>query len=125
MEVERNWRRLLWGVVLMLFGVLFLAERFGVMPPWTMELEWWPLIVIGLGLIKLIQPRRARDIGSSVMLTLMGLWFLAVSNDWYGLTWHNSWPLSLVAAGASMVAQSLAARWLPDTFWTPKENRHA
>jgi len=127
MELERDWRRMIWGVVLMLYGGLFFADRFGLLPLWAQEFRWWPLIVITIGLSKLILPRSADEIGSCVTLTLIGVWFLFVANEWFGLEWQSSWPLALVAAGAGMVARSLAGYWLPDRYRVrvAKEERHA
>ena len=124
MGLGRDWRRLIWGVVLMLYGGLFIAERFGVLPPWAIEFRWWPLIVITIGLSKFILPRSADDVGSGVTLTMLGMWFLLVSNEWFGLDWMNSWPLALVAAGAGMVVRSLAGFWLPDQKRIVKEERN-
>ena len=124
MGLGRDWRRLVWGVVLMLYGGLFLADRFGLLPPWAQEFRWWPLIVITVGLSKFILPRSADDVGSGVTLTMLGMWFLLVSNEWLGLDWMNSWPLALVAAGAGMVVRSLAGYWLPDQKRIMKEERN-
>jgi len=124
MGLERDWRRLIWGVVLMLYGGLFLADRSGSLPPWAQEFRWWPLIVITIGLSKLILPRSANEIGSCVTTTLLGLWFLFAANEWFGFTFQNSWPLALVAAGAGMVARSLAGYWLPDRYRITKEERN-
>ena len=124
MELERDWRRLIWGVVLMMYGGLFIADRLELLPPWAQEFQWWPLIVITIGLSKFILPRSADEVGSGVQLTLLGMWFLVAANEWFGLEWQNSWPLALVAAGAGMVVRSLAGNWLPDRR-RPKEERHA
>ena len=78
MGLGRDWRRLIWGVVLMLYGGLFLADYFGLLPQWAQEFRWWPLIVITIGLSKLILPRSANEIGICVQVTLLGLWFLFV-----------------------------------------------
>ncbi len=123
MGLERDWRRMIWGVVLMLYGGLFLMDRSGMLPPWAQEFRWWPLIVITIGLSKFIFPRSADDVGSAVTTTMLGMWFLVVANEWFGLEWQNSWPLALVAAGAGMVVRSLAGYWLPDQHVRVKEQR--
>ena len=127
MEFERDWRRLFWGILLILLGTIFMLDRFAGLPDWVRLFQWWPLIVIALGLVRLVAPRRARDVGNGVLFILLGGWFWVASNDWHGLDWHNSWPLALVAVGAGTVAKALAARWLPDRRWTLKqeEEHHA
>ena len=114
MDVDRNWDRMWWGTLLMLLGALFLAERFGWLPSWAGNFNWWALIVIVLGMGSLVRHRHTKDIGTGVLFVLLGTWFLLVSNEQFGLTWHNSWPLALVATGASTLAKALAARWLPE-----------
>ena len=124
MDGERNWGGLTWGVVLMLFGVVFLADNLGLGPDWSQNYQWWPLIVAILGVARLVHPRRANSVGSGVFMLLMSAWFFIASNNWHGLGWHNSWPLSLVAVGLSMVARAIAARWLPDIPYSRKERLH-
>ena len=114
MEFKPDWRHVVIGAALIGYGMLFLAERVGVLPAWAEDFRWWPLIVIVIGVSKLIQPRGAESLGSAVTLTFLGLWFLVVANDWFGLTWRNSWPLALIAAGAGMIVRSLAGHWIPD-----------
>lgn len=114
MNSERNWKQMVWGMFLILIGVLFLADRMGSLPDWAADYHWWGLLVIGLGLVSLARPRKAHDVGNGVTITLLGVWFVMASNDLYGLTWTNSWPLALVAAGAGSVARALAATILPD-----------
>jgi hypothetical protein len=37
------------------------------------------------------------------MSLLLAAWFFAVTFDWGGLTYANSWPLALVAIGVGVV----------------------
>ena len=124
---DRNWKQMMWGVFLILLGVLFLADRLGALPLWAADYHWWGLLVIGLGLVSLARPRKAHDVGNGVTITLLGVWFVMASNNLYGLTWVNSWPLALVAAGAGSVARALAASFLPDPqrVRVRKERHHA
>ena len=121
---DRNLRQVGWGVFLILIGVVYLLEWHGVLPRWAAH-GWWPLIVIGLGVVQTVGADRARKLGSGVTLTLLGVWFFAATNRWYGMDWGNSWPLALVAVGAGTVARAIAANWLPDQRWVRKEGPHA
>ena len=125
MNAERNWSRMGWGVVLVLIGCGFLAEQMNWLPPWSSDFEWWPLITIAFGLAHLLAGRTARRTGNGVMLLLLGVWFLVVTNGWYGLTWHNSWPLALVAVGMGMVTHALALRSMPDVRYVERDETHA
>ena len=99
---NRNTKRAIWGVFLIALGALFLLERMGV-PGFANVNSWWPLILVVLGVISLVEGR----VGSALAKLLLGGWFLAVTNDWYGLTYGNSWPLVLVAVGVGMVVKAL------------------
>src|SRR3990170_8931036 len=52
METRKNQGQLLWGILLVVLGLLFLSENFGY-GPWFNWDRWWPvvLIVIGLGIL--------------------------------------------------------------------------
>jgi hypothetical protein len=124
--MEQNHRRQnwVWGVFLIALGLFFLAERVLYLPDWWGEFHWWGLISVALGLVMTFLARTADDLGTGVMITLFGLWFVVASNGFFGLTWKNSWPLALVAAGLGTVTHGIAGNWLPDTNKSKKERHH-
>jgi hypothetical protein len=95
-------KKAIWGVFLIALGVLFLLERMGVAGFRDIG-AWWPLILVVVGITSLVQGR----VGSALTMILLGGWFLAVTNDWDGLTYANSWPLVLVAVGMGIVVKAL------------------
>ena len=101
-EGIRSTKKVIWGIFLIALGVLFLFERF---EPWGIAGlgEWWPLILVVIGITRLME----RRVGSALTMLLLGAWFLAVTSGWLGLTWHNSWPLVLVAVGVGIVVKAL------------------
>jgi len=107
-------RRMLWGVALILGGTLLLCERFGLLPDWAADYQWWGALVVVAGVVTLLVARHSDTVGTGVTFILLGWWFLVVTNHLFGLTWYNSWPLALVAAGAGTVAHAIASNWLPD-----------
>jgi hypothetical protein len=104
-----------WGFVLIALGVVFLHERTGVIPE-VLWGRWWPMFLVLPGFLRLIRPAHAGHVGNGVSMLLLGAWFFAVQFEWHGLTWHNSWPLGLVAAGAGMVSRAIASRFLPERW---------
>jgi DUF4097 and DUF4098 domain-containing protein YvlB len=50
-------------IILIIIGVLFLLRNFGVMLPWSFLANWWPLLLILLGLIRLVEYYMARREG--------------------------------------------------------------
>ena len=108
-------RRAVWGVVLILAGIMLMVRKFIHIPFLPDNYIWWGGLVTAVGLITIVTARRAETVGTGVTLSLLGLWFVVVTNEMFGLHWYNSWPLALVAAGAGTVAHAIAAYWLPDT----------
>jgi hypothetical protein len=101
-EGIRSMKKAVWGIFLIALGGLFLFERFGMRGIAGIG-EWWPFILIVIGITHLIE-RRA---GSALTMILLGAWFLAVTSGWMGLTYGNSWSLVLVAVGAGIVVKAL------------------
>lgn len=97
-------RQVWWGVALILAGVVFLLDRYG-----TLDLPaiWnlWPAVFFVIGGGKLFTPAGPKDIASGITLILMGVWFFANLEGWWGLHWGNSWPLVLVLVGASTLIE--------------------
>jgi uncharacterized membrane protein YfcA len=47
------------GIILVIVGVLLLANNFDLLPLHWLR-QWWPLILIAVGLMSLVRPDRAR-----------------------------------------------------------------
>ena len=93
--------RLIFGLVLVGLGLFFLLDRLGMVRfdlPW----QWWPLILVALGVGKLLRGGR-RDAQGGVWLIFVGAWLICNFQGYFGLAWDNSWPLFLVAGGAMLV----------------------
>ena len=98
-----------WGVILVLTGVLFLAAQQGHVNVGVFLLRWWPLVLIAVGATRMVNERRVLSPG--ITLVLVGgfmLFFTLGSLRWRMLM--KIWPLVLVAVGASML---LGARRRP------------
>lgn len=50
-------------IILIIIGVLFLLRNFGIMLPWSFLANWWPLLLVLLGVIRLIEYYAARREG--------------------------------------------------------------
>jgi hypothetical protein len=105
---EKGGRRenLVFGLLMITFGFVFLAQRFDLIE-WGYVWEWWPLILVALGASQIIGWSSAKAVGSGTSTVLFGFWLLASVHRWYGLSWHNSWPIVFVAMGTGMVVRSL------------------
>ena len=105
-----------WGLMLLGLGVVFLLSEQGIHPRhiiwswWT----WWPAILIASGLMHMIQPRDAGDIGGGFTMILMSVWFFANFQHWWGLTWNNSWPIALMIVGLGIMLRAIVSWWMRD-----------
>jgi hypothetical protein len=114
----REWQRrdrdaLVWGVMLIAMGGVFLLMMLGVVPHAAWR-TWWPAFVLVPALGSLVGARDPNSLGSAVTMLGIGGWLLISANDWLGLGWSRSWPLALVAVGLGTVTEALAAQiWQP------------
>ncbi len=104
---RRNGGRLVLGLFLMLLGALLLADQLGLLQVGRVW-NYWPLLLIGLGVAKIVRPDEAEGRWGGVWLLMVGLYCGASAWHWYGLGWHNSWPLMVIAAGTMVVARAIA-----------------
>ncbi len=91
------------GVVLIVVGIIFLLERTDLK---SMPQLWrfWPLFLIWIGLVQLIKPAGGQR---SIFVLLIGIWLQISTLELFGLDFSNSWPLAIIAVGASFVFDSL------------------
>lgn len=104
--------RLVGGGIMLGLGVLFLLDNFGIVDAGDV-FHYWPLILLGLGVTRLVAPGRAEDRVGGIVLTLLGGAFLlrALDVPWFRL--RTIWPLVLVVLGAGLIWQALRGRKSP------------
>lgn len=114
---EKNRRffdvRILVGLAIMLAGVLLLLSRLGMMQRIDV-FDFWPVILILIGIGKIYQPKEYRQ-------TIVGTAFIAIGSlfmlDKFGIMsfdWDDVWPLVLVFVGIAI---------LKGAIFTPKHGR--
>lgn len=99
--------RLVAGVILIGLGVFFLLFNLDLVeidPPW----QWWPLLLVAIGAGRLLTADDHDERRGGTWLILLGGWLLINSLGLFGLSWHDSWPLLIMAAGGMMVWRSIA-----------------
>ncbi|NIM10703.1 MAG: hypothetical protein GTO45_01850 [Candidatus Aminicenantes bacterium] len=96
---------LLIGLLLIVLGALWVLNNTNVI---DFEIkEWWPLILIAIGLVHLFNRRRFFDFAGWLFIGL-GVVFLLVENG--VLHWHEVWrywPVILILVGLSIVFQGV------------------
>jgi hypothetical protein len=108
---DRPAGRVILGALLVTAGAALLFERLGTMPPvWRDRI--WPLLLIGYGLARLLQPRSQGRAG--LFFVLSGAWWLAGVSGLVSI--EATWPLLFVALGVSMMFQAVTpAVYSPDS----------
>jgi hypothetical protein len=101
--------RLVLGLAILALGALLALESLNVFHLNIRWSEYWPVILIVLGLSKILQPRRRHRNGGGFILLFLGCWFLARN-----LTGHDLdrffFPLLLLVVGGSLVFCSFGRR---------------
>jgi len=101
-ERTRKGKSLVWGIFLIALGSAFLLDRLGAVDMPSLG-SLWPAVFGVIGIAHIAEGR----LGSALTFLLLGVWFFACEFEWYGLDYHNSWPLVLVAVGAGIVVRAL------------------
>ena len=97
------------GTLLIGLGVLFTLDNFGVVSAGDI-FRYWPLFLVGLGLLKIVQSRLPEQrIGGAVLL---GIGALLLLRSLHVISFHlrDVWPILLVIRGALMVWRSMGRR---------------
>ena len=118
-RTRKSRNQVVWGLFLIGLGIVFLLGKLDVIDLHHWK-TWWPAMMIVFGLAWIISPGRPRQIASGVTFILIGIWFYACMEHWYGLHFRNAWPLLVVVAGLEMVLTALLDRIEP----TVKEEEH-
>jgi Domain of unknown function (DUF5668) len=106
--------RLTWGVILLVAGGCLLAANLGLNIPdhlWN----YWPFLLIGLGLVQVLIPGNPRDRWGGYWLVVFGLWGTINMFEFMGLHWGNSWPIFVIAAGFRALIGGLFERQSADS----------
>jgi len=108
-QIDQGWEfptRAIPAVALIIIGTLFLLGNMNVLP----SLNWfdfWPVILIVIGLMKLLEaPRRGSYLGGAVLFGL-GAVFLTDNLHLLPFSAWAFWPLILIAIGAALLFERL------------------
>lgn len=86
------------GIVLVAIGILFLLEQTGTIDAGGVIGDWWPLIIVAVGLVQLAEHPRS-PVGPLIVIAFGGILLITqldlVSPD----IWSYAWPIFLVIVG--------------------------
>jgi hypothetical protein len=106
---SRNMRftgRLLFGAVLVVLGALWTLDNLGFADA-DVVLRWWPVLLVGYGLIRLTGIDGTRRVVSGVLFMLAGGWMLARELGFVHISIFRLWPVFMILMGASLVYRSM------------------
>ncbi|MBI3149175.1 MAG: hypothetical protein HYZ17_11760 [Betaproteobacteria bacterium] len=105
----RSRKHILWGLALMLAGLVFLADRLGFLelgPFWT----YWPMAIVVAGLIDLATAQTLKQYADGAFIVLLGAWIYVCKEHLWGWSFATTWPAIMVAGGASMIVDGLTRK---------------
>jgi len=101
--------RLVAGVILLLLGVIYTLDSFGVLYAGDM-IRFWPLFFVGVGVTRILQARWPGQRRGGFVLVAIGavllLWTLHVV--WFRP--RDVWPVVLLLVGGSLIWRAMARR---------------
>ena len=101
-------------LVLIVLGTLFLLNNMWIdMPLRYLIRNFWPLILIVVGVMQILGPlsgRRGSMMGGAIMITLGGLFLL---QQLWNIGLGRSWPVLLIAIGAIGLVRGMAGSAMP------------
>jgi hypothetical protein len=129
-NVEEKWRRdpitaIIWAILLIYAGVILLADNLGYLDTWMAnlaaatnlsflgDLEVWSVIMLGAGLILLVEvlirlliPEYRRGVGGTIIFAFI-LISVSLGNQ---IGWTIVLPLILIGAGLAILVRGLFSR---------------
>lgn len=112
-------RHLFSGVVLLVIGVLFLLGNMGYVNTDEM-LRFWPVILIALGVMKLVESHDQFRSGAGIFWIVIGSLFLIGNLHILRIAMHDLWPVVLIGFGCLMLWRSAMFRREREQWTRPR-----
>jgi hypothetical protein len=92
-----------WGIALVLAGFALTLVQLDLI-----QIEgvgrFWPLLVIGGGILQLSTASRPKKRRGGAFVALVGIWLLVNTLGLFGLFWHDSWPVLMILIALLRIA---------------------
>ncbi|HQT94488.1 MAG: hypothetical protein B7Z68_05825 [Acidobacteria bacterium 21-70-11] len=112
-RVRRNAPRLILGLLIIGLGILFTLDKLGYVDAGSVW-QYWPVVLIAVGLGRVLQPRACHGRGFGVVLIVVGAWILLFNVGVINHDVWDYWPILLVLLGISMVFRAVGG---PGSGW--------
>jgi Domain of unknown function (DUF5668)/Cell wall-active antibiotics response 4TMS YvqF len=100
------------GLALVVVGLATALETFGIADA-DRYLHLWPVFLVGLGVLKLVQARGGPGVLAGFFWLLIGSWLLADNLGYDIPDFWEAWPSLLVVAGLALIWQAMRRRGQP------------
>jgi hypothetical protein len=117
-SLSRLTPQLVVGLLIIFVGVVFTLDELGIAPA-VNYLRFWPLALVLIGILKMLQARDGGGALAGVLFTLAGVWLQAEELDLINVQIWQFWPLALVAFGGYLVWQGLGRGSRPGSATGP------
>ena len=98
--------KLVFGIALLAVGILLFVDAIDVLD--VREIwRYWPVFLIVLGVSSEIDAIRTRQGDGGYILIAIGVWLLAGSQEFLGLSYRSAFPLGVVVAGLGIIFHAL------------------
>jgi hypothetical protein len=102
--------RVFWGIIIILFGVLFLLDHLGRLDFGSIFSRYWPVLLILIGFWQLFA-NNFRNPGGPLFIIAIGVIFELGRLHILGRSaWHYVWPLLIIAVGLGILFGALGRR---------------
>lgn len=98
--------RLFFGALMVALGVIWTLQNLGLADA-DQYLRWWPVLLIGYGLLRLTGLDGTRRVVSGSLFVLAGGWMLARSLGYVHVSIFGLWPVFMIVIGGSLVWRSM------------------
>jgi hypothetical protein len=106
-----DWGRLVAGLAILALGAVLILDQ-TVFARGLNFWQFWPLILIAIGITRVASSENGEQRQGALMLTFIGCWLLIASLGLFGLHYGDSWPLVFVAIGLSILLTARSPRRL-------------
>ncbi len=103
---NRHW---ITGSILIGIGSLFLLDRLDYLDAPSLG-HYWPFIIAIVGFVSMVGARSAEQVAKGGFLVFLAFWLYTSLEHVWGLSFHNSWPMILIALGLRHIFVGLAGK---------------
>lgn len=97
------------GLMVIALGVMFLLDNLGLLD-FRYSMHFWPLVLVVIGILKILQTRTAGGALVGGLLILFGGLLTLKGLGLVYITWRTLWPILLIVAGMAVVYRSITGR---------------